>query len=237
MENNIDKTQVRDMFDGIAESYDFLNHFLTLGIDVRWRKQAIKRINQKEQCNTIVDVATGTGDLAIALAKACKPKQILGIDFSQEMLNRAEPKVIKQGLEQIITLQQGNGEALTIEDNYADLVTIAFGIRNFQNPDKGLSEFYRILKPGGQLIVLEFSQVKQPLLRILFQFYFKQILPAIGKRISKHPEAYNYLPESVNQFAEGQEFCDMMRKAGFHAVQSKPLSFGIATIYWGFKTV
>ena len=124
MENNIYKTQVRDMFDGIAESYDFLNHFLTLGIDVRWRKQAIKRINQKEQCNTIVDVATGTGDLAIALAKACKPKQILGIDFSQEMLNRAEPKVIKQGLEQIITLPQGNGEAITIEDNDADLVTI-----------------------------------------------------------------------------------------------------------------
>ena len=182
-------------------------------------------------------MATGTGDLAIALAKACKPEQLIGVDFSQEMLNRAEPKIIKQGLYKTISLEQGNGEDLFLQDNVADLVTIGFGIRNFQNPDKGLSEFYRILKPGGQLIVLEFSQVKQPLLRSGFQFYFKKVLPAIGKRVSKHPEAYNYLPESVNHFPEGEQFCDMMRKAGFHAVQSQPLSFGIATIYWGYKTI
>ena len=153
MENHIDKTEVKTMFDNIAESYDFLNHFLTLGIDIRWRKRAIKCISNKEECKTIVDVATGTGDLAIALAKTIKPDTLLGIDFSQEMLNKAIPKVEKQGLQQIISLQQGNGEALQLEDNMADLVTIAFGIRNFQNPDKGLSEFYRILKSSGQLIV------------------------------------------------------------------------------------
>ena len=235
MENHIDKTEVKTMFDNIAESYDFLNHFLTLGIDIRWRKRAIKCISNKEQCKTIVDVATGTGDLAIAMAKAIKPDTLLGIDFSQEMLNKAIPKVEKQGLQQIISLQQGNGEALQLEDNMADLVTIAFGIRNFQNPDKGLSEFYRILKSSGQLIVLEFSQVKQPLLKRAFELYFNHILPTIGKLVSKHPEAYKYLPESVSDFPEGDAFASMMKQAGFKGVQFERLTFGIATIYWGYK--
>lgn len=235
MQETLDKAVVQDMFNDIAPNYDFLNHFLTLGIDIYWRNQAIKRIANKEHGQTMVDVATGTGDLAIALAKKCKPQQLLGLDFSQEMLNRAAPKIEKQNLQEIISLHQENGEDMTLDDACANLVTIAFGIRNFQNPEKGLAEFFRILKPGGQLIILEFSQVKQPMIRGLFNFYFNHILPNIGKLISKHPSAYNYLPQSVEQFQQGDAFANTIRQAGFQGVEFTPLSFGIATIYWGYK--
>lgn len=235
MNQPVDKRGVREMFDGIAPHYDFLNHFLTFGIDILWRKQAVARITEKNRRKVIVDVATGTGDLAFELIKGCQPNQLIGLDLSEGMLQYARYKCQQKGLESTATFVQANCEATGLEANSSDLVTVGFGIRNFQHPEKGLQEFHRILNAGGQLMILEFSQVENPLLRNLFQFYFNSILPRIGRLISKHPQAYTYLPESVGQFPYGKAFCQMIEKAGFTQVGCKKLTFGIATLYWGVK--
>lgn len=229
-----DKRGVKEMFDGIARRYDLLNHLLTLGIDVWWRKRCVAMI--KRTVDPIVaDVATGTGDLAITLCRKLNPSKIVGLDLSDEMLEIGRQKISKQGLADRIEMRQENCEATTLPDCFCDIVTIGFGIRNFQSPEKGLKEFFRILKPQGELTILEFSQPRSKLFKWLFDLYFRYILPLIGRCISKHPIAYTYLPQSVETFPCGADFCRMIEEAGFEKVHHKPLTFGIATVYQGTK--
>lgn len=229
-----DKSQVENMFDGIAPKYDFLNHFLTLNIDNLWRKSAVKMLASLPQ-STYLDIASGTGDLALAINKKKDPKQIIGIDISDGMLEYGRKKIAKKGLENIISFKQENCEHLSFEDETFDAATIGFGIRNFQNPEKGLQEILRVLKPGGELVVLEFSRPKNKLFRSVYEFYFRSVLPAIGRLFSKHNFAYNYLPESVLQFPYGNDFLSMMKKNGFEQTKYKTLTFGIAMSYRGVK--
>lgn len=222
------------MFDGIARRYDLLNHLLTFGIDIWWRNRCVAMIKRTPQ-PTIVDVATGTGDLALTLHRKLKPRKIIGLDLSNEMLEIGIQKIEKLGLTDQIEMRQENCEATSLLDNCCDIVAIGFGIRNFQSPQKGLAEFYRILKPQGELTVLEFSQPRSKLFKSLFNLYFRYILPFVGRCISKHPIAYTYLPQSVESFPCGVVFCRMIEEAGFRNVKHRPLTFGIATVYQGTK--
>lgn len=230
----VNKKGVRQMFDDIAWRYDFLNHFLTLGIDAWWRRKAIKLISNKKEA-IMLDIATGTADLAIALAKHKAPFQVIGIDISEGMLEYGKKKVEKLELTDQIILQQGNGEELAFPDNSFDVITIGFGIRNFEHPEKGLSEMFRVLKSEGELVILEFSRPTNQVLSKAFDLYFCYILPLIGKLFSKHATAYTYLPESVKQFPYGENFIKMMQQAGFVGTTYLPLTLGIATIYKGVK--
>ncbi len=227
------KEQVARMFDNISERYDFLNHMLSLSIDKGWRKKVVKMADQGNPKN-ILDVATGTADLAIALTKA-HPDKITGIDISQGMLDVGEKKVANKGLSKIITLQQADSEDLPFEDNTFDVVTVAFGVRNFENLKKGLSEIRRVLKPGGKILVLEFSQPTGFPFKQVYKFYFKNILPGLGKLISRDQSAYTYLPESVNAFPHSSEFTAILEDVGFGKTSYKPVTFGVATIYEGTK--
>ena len=230
----IDKSGVGDMFDAIAWRYDFLNHFLTLGIDNLWRNKAVSLISAPKG-SSFLDVATGTGDLAVTLVRKKAPAKVFGIDISEGMLSFGRKKMEKLGLSQLVTLQQEDCEALSFEEGSFEAVTVGFGIRNFLHPDKGLSEMYRVLKPRGEAIILEFSRPKSKLLCRLFDMYFCYVLPQIGKLFSKHSSAYTYLPDSVKEFPHGEGFAQLMRNAGFKAVEYHPLTFGIATIYKGVK--
>jgi demethylmenaquinone methyltransferase/2-methoxy-6-polyprenyl-1,4-benzoquinol methylase len=227
------KEQVRVMFDNIAHKYDFLNHFLSAGIDIGWRKKLVKMINKHQPQHTL-DVATGTADLAIALAKKTKTP-IIGIDISNGMLDIGREKLKKLNLDQQIVLQQADSENLPFNDNVFDAVMIAFGVRNFENLDKGLAEMNRVLKPGGMLAVLEFSRPRKFPVKQLYNFYFRFILPFLGRLISKDKGAYTYLPESVGKFPDGQDFINHLTSCGYHKNSERRLSFGIATIYTGFK--
>lgn len=229
-----DKSGVETMFDSIAGKYDFLNHFLTLNIDKTWRKKAVKQLQTKKQA-IYLDIASGTGDLAIAIAKKKKPQQIIGIDISEGMLQVGREKIKRLGLDNIISLQQENCESLSFSDNTFDAATIGFGIRNFQNPDRGLEEIYRVLKPKGELVILEFSRPQNTFIRWIYDIYFRYILPLIGKLFSKNSSAYTYLPESVIQFPYGQKFATKMTDVGFKDVTYHSLTFGIAMIYRGVK--
>lgn len=231
-----DKSQVENMFDGIAPKYDFLNHFLTLNIDSCWRKAAVKMLTVAPH-SKFLDVASGTGDLALAIYKKKNPDQIVGIDISDGMLEFGRRKIKKKGLENIITFKQENCENLSFKDQEFEAATIGFGIRNFQHPDKGLDEIFRVLKPQGELVVLEFSRPSNKLFRVIYDLYFKSVLPLIGKLFSKHNFAYNYLPQSVLDFPYGENFANMMRTAGFEDIQYKPLTFGIAMVYKGVKPI
>jgi demethylmenaquinone methyltransferase/2-methoxy-6-polyprenyl-1,4-benzoquinol methylase len=227
------KEEVRTMFNNIAHRYDFLNHFLSVGIDKIWRKKVIKILASAPHDN-ILDVATGTGDLAIAESKL-KVKSITGVDISEGMLEIGKKKVQKLGLDNIIKLETGDSENLRFEDGTFDALTVAFGVRNFENLDKGLREMLRVIKPGGRIIILEFSQpVKFPI-KQLYGFYFKRILPGLGKLISKDKGAYTYLPESVNAFPFGNDFLKRMEDCGYKKTWFKSLTFGIASIYIGEK--
>jgi len=230
----INKHNVGAMFDAIAWRYDFLNHFLTLGIDVWWRKKAIQLISRKPDM-VILDVATGTADLAISLVKHLNPFQIIGVDISDGMLEYGMKKIEYLELTEQILLQHENGEALSFPDESFDVVTIGFGIRNFEDPEKGLSEMYRVLKSGGELVILEFSRPKFKLITSLFDLYFCYLLPWIGKIFSKHETAYTYLPQSVQAFPYGKAFEAMLKKAGFVQTTFKSLTFGIVTLYKGVK--
>ncbi len=223
------KQQVAQMFDNISAKYDFLNHFLSLGIDIYWRKKAI-RILKKQQPKTILDVATGTGDLAIE-AMSLKPEKVIGVDISEGMLSYGRKKLKKLKLEDTIELQSGDSENLSFENDTFDAVMVSFGVRNFENLEKGLSEINRVLKDNGTLVVLEFSKPTVFPYKQLYNFYFKNILPLVGKIISRDQAAYSYLPESVQEFPYGKAFTDILEKLGYKSVKCRPLTFGISSIY------
>ncbi|PTM04782.1 MAG: bifunctional demethylmenaquinone methyltransferase/2-methoxy-6-polyprenyl-1,4-benzoquinol methylase UbiE [Bacteroidetes bacterium] len=227
------KEQVAEMFDNISERYDLLNHLLSLSIDKGWRKKVVKMASEGEP-KLILDVATGTADLAIALAKA-HPEKITGIDISAGMLSVGRTKVAKKNLSSLITLEQADSEDLPFPDATFDAITVAFGVRNFENLEKGLAEMLRVLKPGGRLLVLEFSQPQSFPFKQIYNFYFKFMLPTIGKLVSKDSRAYTYLPESVQAFPYGDAFSKIMTKVGYENGKRIPVTFGIATIYEGKK--
>ena len=228
------KEQVADMFNSIALRYDFLNHFLSAGIDVYWRKIALKQLAAIKP-QSLLDVATGTGDLAIMAEKILKPTKIIGIDISEGMLEIGRQKIKKAGLEHIIELSTGDSEAIKHPNNSFDAVTVSFGVRNFEHLELGLSEIYRVLKPGGKLVILEFSKPKGFLIKFIYNFYMKIITPLIGKMISKNKNAYSYLDASIKKFPEGKEFIKVLDEIGYQNTQSKTLSLGICTIYFGIK--
>lgn len=227
------KAQVADMFNNIAGRYDFLNHFLSMGIDKGWRKKAIAEVGAI-QPKTILDVATGTGDMAIAAA-ALKPGRITGVDIADQMLEVGRKKISAQNLQQIITLNTGDSEAMPFKTGEYDAVMCAYGVRNFEHLEKGLSEMCRVLRPGGKVVILEFSHPAAFPVKQLYKFYFRYILPTLGKMVSKHSKAYTYLPESVMAFPEGKKFCDILTQCGFREAKAKPLTFGITTLYTAFK--
>jgi demethylmenaquinone methyltransferase / 2-methoxy-6-polyprenyl-1,4-benzoquinol methylase len=228
------KQQVAAMFDDIAFRYDFLNRFLSAGIDIKWRKKAINQIKDLQPQN-ILDVATGTADVAIMASSILKPKKIVGIDISDGMLEIGRKKVLKAGLENIIELLNGDSETINFKDDSFDAVTVAFGVRNFQHLEKGLSEIYRVLKPGGKLVVLEFSKPKMPGVKGVYNLYMQVICPNVGKLFSKNRNAYKYLDESIKKFPEGKNFTNILDNLGYKDTYCKPLSFGICSIYCGTK--
>jgi demethylmenaquinone methyltransferase/2-methoxy-6-polyprenyl-1,4-benzoquinol methylase len=227
------KEQVENMFDGIAHNYDFLNRLLSFRIDVLWRNSVIK-ILKPYKPSLILDVATGTADLAIALQKL-QPSMVTGIDISAGMLEVGQKKIEEKQLTKTITLQKADSENLPFDDNTFDAVTVAFGVRNFQNLEKGLEEIRRVLKPGGQFVILEFSKVKIFPLKQLYHVYFRYITPWVGRIFSKSSNAYTYLPNSVAVFPEGDEMCVILHKTGFKHPLCKNVSFGIASIYHSEK--
>jgi demethylmenaquinone methyltransferase/2-methoxy-6-polyprenyl-1,4-benzoquinol methylase len=227
------KEKVRAMFNDIAPKYDLLNHVLSMGIDKLWRKKVRKSLVEIKP-KKILDIATGTGDLAIELAKL-KPDEIIGADIAVDMLKVGEKKIKKKGLDKIIKLEKGDAENLRFDTGYFDAVTVAFGVRNYENLLKGLEEMCRVLRVKGKVAILEFSKPSAFPVKNIYNFYFKNILPNIGKTVSKNDEAYTYLPESVQQFPEGNDFIEVMRKAGYSNVKQQRLSFGIATLYTGIK--
>ena len=228
------KVQVAEMFDGIAGRYDFLNRFLSGGIDIYWRKKALSTLKSSKPQN-MLDVATGTADLAIMAAKMLQPKSIIGIDISPGMLASGRTKIQQKLLNTVITLEEGDSEAIKFPDASFDAVTVAFGVRNFENLEKGLEEILRVLKPGGKLVVLEFSKPSGSFWRLLYNSYMKHIAPGIAGLLSRNKKAYIYLNESIQAFPEGKAFLEVMNKTGFKDTKCKPLTFGISSIYTGIK--
>jgi demethylmenaquinone methyltransferase/2-methoxy-6-polyprenyl-1,4-benzoquinol methylase len=227
------KEQVARMFDSISGRYDFLNHFLSLGIDTVWRKKAIRQLNGVHP-RLILDVATGTGDFAVE-ALRLQPDKIIGIDISEGMLEMGRKKMVKRGLDSKIELRRGDSEKLPFEENKFDAIIVAFGVRNFENLEKGLSEMLRVLKPGGKVVVLEFSKPTGFPIRHLYHFYFRFVLPGIGRWVSRDSSAYTYLPESVQAFPDGKEFLGILSRLGFKNTAWTPLTFGISSLYTGIK--
>ena len=228
------KSQVSRMFNRIAPYYDFLNRLLSLGIDRSWRRKAIRQLEGQE-VKMVLDVATGTADLALEVAKQLQPEKIIGIDISAEMLEIGRGKIRKKNLHPLIELQEGDSENLPFADNTFDAVTVAFGVRNFENLEKGLQEIRRVLKPEGQLVILEFSRPHSFPFKQLFNFYFKNILPLIGRLTSKDPKAYRYLYESVQAFPDGTDFTEVLAKNAYKSNSWTALSLGICSIYTARK--
>jgi demethylmenaquinone methyltransferase/2-methoxy-6-polyprenyl-1,4-benzoquinol methylase len=225
------KEQVEAMFDAIAPRYDLLNRVLSLGIDQMWRRQAVALL-RVEQPKRILDVATGTADLAIQ-AMGLQPERVVGVDISEAMLQIGREKVETLGLADRITLRRGDSERLPFSDDQFDAVLVAFGVRNFQDLQKGLGEIRRVLRPGGVLVVLEFSKPRAFPVKQAYQFYSRHVLPRIGRLISKNEGAYQYLPDSVAAFPDGEAFLDRLRGVGYRDLHWKPLTFGIASLYKG----
>jgi demethylmenaquinone methyltransferase / 2-methoxy-6-polyprenyl-1,4-benzoquinol methylase len=228
------KEQVAAMFNDIAGKYDFLNRFLSAGIDISWRKKALQQLTDIKP-KKLLDVATGTADIAIMAQKALKTEQIVGIDISDGMLAIGREKVAKAGLTKHIELFNGDSETINFSDNSFDAVTVSFGVRNFENLLKGLSEIKRVLKPGGKLVVLEFSKPKMPGVKGFYNLYMKVVAPKMGKLFSNNSDAYKYLDESIKKFPEGKNFTSILNQVGFSNTYFKPLSLGICTIYCGTK--
>ena len=228
------KEQVASMFNNISGTYDFLNHFLSLGIDIIWRKKAIKELlSSKPQ--KILDVATGTGDFAFESIKILKPQQIIGVDISEGMLEVAKKKIAERNLGHVFSVQKGDSEGLHFEDDTFDAITVAFGVRNFETLEKGLAEILRVLKPDGIFVILETSVPKNFPFKQGYYFYTKNILPLIGKLFSKDNSAYSYLSESASVFPFGEALNNILRKVGFIDVAAMPQTFGVATIYSASK--
>ena len=227
------KEEVALMFNNIAHKYDFLNHFFSLGIDFLWRKKAI-RLLKKNAPKSVLDLATGTADFAIA-ARKLKPLRIVGADISKGMVDIGKVKVKKKNLQDLITLEIGDSENLRFADNEFDALTVGFGVRNYGDLKKGLAEMLRVVKPGGNLAILEFSKPTKFPVKQAFAFYFKYIMPVLGNWLAKDQAAYTYLPESVQAFPSGQDFVNILNEVGYKNVKIYPLSGGIASIYFGEK--
>lgn len=235
------KEQVREMFDAIAPGYDFLNHFLSLGIDRHWRRVLVRMVARDFRGHRevrVLDVATGTGDLAIALSGGVAGARVVGVDLSGEMLEIGREKIRERGLMGLdglprIEMVQGDAEALPFADEQFDVVSSAFGVRNFEDTELGIREMVRVTSIGGEVLVLEFSRIQGVVLRRLFEFYFGVVLPRIGALVSRDSRAYSYLPESVKAFADSREFLSIMERSGLNDCSVRRLSFGIATIYKG----
>lgn len=225
---------VRGMFNDIAPTYDRLNHILSLDIDRLWRKRVV-RIVRRLGAKRIMDMATGTGDLAIAMAKHIEGSTIYGADFSSEMLAVAKQKIEQLGLSERISLTECNAEDIPLEDGEVDAATVAFGVRNFEHQKEALTEMKRTIRKGGHLIVLEFSNPRCALVRWVYRLYSHYILPAIGRMVSKHATAYTYLPDSIDKFASPEEFTALLKEVGFDHIERKSQSFGIAHIYIAHK--
>jgi len=227
------REQIAEMFDNVSSNYDFLNHFLSAGIDFYWRRRAIKLL-RAEKPQTILDIATGTGDFAIEALKL-NPKKIIGVDISEGMLAVGREKIRKLGKENVIELRSGDSTNLLLDSNSFDAVIASFGVRNFENLLAGLTEMCRVTKSGGTCVVLEFSKPKTFPFKQLYNFYFRYILPIIGRIVSKDAAAYTYLPESVQAFPDGNDFLKVYEQAGFKNTKCIPLTFGICSIYVGKK--
>jgi len=228
------KEQVAGMFDSIAYRYDFLNRFLSAGIDITWRKNALKELKKLDP-KKILDVATGTADVAIMATNSLNPEKIIGIDISDGMLDFGRKKIKKLNLGKVIELVNGDSETINFADNSFDAVTVAFGVRNFQNLEKGLGEIKRVLRPGGKLVVLEFSKPKSIGIKQLYNVYMKVVAPGMGKLFSKNRNAYKYLDESIKKFPEGKNFTIILDNLGYRNTYCKPQSLGICSIYCGEK--
>ena len=227
------KEKIEGMFDNIAKDYDSLNHIMSLSIDKIWRRKAIKRIKDAGEAPRVLDVACGTGDFSIAIAKAVRKGEVIGVDISKEMLEVMRQKVLKNKLESIISQEVGDGEALRFPESSFDRVVNAFGIRNFEDRDKGLREALRVLKPGGRLVILELSRPQNKIIRWFYDLYFLHILPIIGGKVSGDKAAYAYLPASVKAFPGKKEFTDELRRAGFVNITHRAFTFGICRMYTG----
>lgn len=232
-ENKGKKEQVAHMFDNISKKYDLLNHLLSMGIDILWRKKAIKLL-KKDRPKHILDIATGTGDFALE-ALSLKPEKVIGVDISEGMLAVGREKMKKKGVADIIELQTGDSEDLQFQDNSFDAVIASFGVRNFENLEKGLAEMLRVLRPGGRLVIIEFSKPGMFPFKQIYNLYFSTVLPKIGKLISKDRSAYTYLPESVQEFPYGNRFLGILQNVGYKHTKCKPLTFGISSIYTAIK--
>ena len=226
---------MRDMFDAISGAYDFFNHFLSLGIDRYWRKKMMLETKSVQPCEKILDLATGTADVALSLEKTHAGAKIIGVDLSPAMIAKGKEKIDKKDLNDRITLELGDAENLRFNDAHFDLVTVAFGVRNFEHLEAGLLEMKRVLRRGGKMVILEFSQPKGFFFKPLFLFYFKNILPQLGKWFSKDPKAYDYLYESVQEFPDQERFVEIIKDLGFQNVSLTQLSRGICTIYTAEK--
>lgn len=222
------------IFDEIASTYDPLNRFLSLGIDIYWRKR-MRNSLPKDRDLEILDLATGTADVPLSLVKHTRTKVIRGLDMSQKMIDIGNIKIKEKNYTDKISLDIGDGCNLPEKDNTWDVTTVSFGIRNFPDCFKGLTEMHRVLKPGGQAMILEFSLPSNSFIKMIYLFYFRKILPFIGNLFSGHGDAYDYLNKTVEDFPYGKQFVNLMEKANFHNITATPLTFGIATLYVGHK--
>ncbi|MFZ9000381.1 MAG: bifunctional demethylmenaquinone methyltransferase/2-methoxy-6-polyprenyl-1,4-benzoquinol methylase UbiE [Bacteriovoracaceae bacterium] len=222
------------IFNDIAKTYDLLNRALSFGIDVKWRKNFIKNLPQRNSLECL-DLATGTGDVALTIGKDRRVSKVVGLDMSEGMIEIGKKKVASQKLDKLIELKIGDGVLIPLKDNGQDVVTLAFGIRNFYDPQKALTNIHRVLKKDGLAMIMEFSLPKNPLIKAFYLLYFRYFLPFVGNIVSKHKDAYTYLNKTVEDFPYGKDFTDMMEKAGFQEIRIVPLTFGIASLYIGKK--
>ncbi len=231
----LSRQEVWKMFDQISGRYDFLNHFLSFGADIYWRRQLIKHLPQKDEVN-LLDLATGTGDQLIAILKRAKQvKSALGIDLSTEMILQGQKKIMGKANAHQITLMEGDAMDIDLKDETIDCITMSFGIRNVVSVDRTLKEALRVLKPGGRMLILEFSMPTSPIMRRAHRFYLRHLLPHIGGFISGNKEAYRYLNQTIETFPSGKDFCNVLEQHHFHCVRAIPLTFGVATLYIGEK--
>jgi demethylmenaquinone methyltransferase/2-methoxy-6-polyprenyl-1,4-benzoquinol methylase len=228
------KAQVARMFDSISWRYDALNHILSAGVDFWWRRRAMRELKALKP-KLVLDVATGTADLAIQAVKSLDPDKVIGVDISTGMMDLGRKKIEQRGLSKKIELRRGDSENLPFEENKFDAVIVAFGVRNFENLEKGLAEMLRVVKPGGKVVVLEFSKPEKSPFRQFYGWYFRYVVPIVGRMISKDRSAYDYLPESVHAFPRGKAFVDILDRLGYKNTACKPLTFGISSIYTGTK--